>query len=183
MYIQIDLTSLARKIENGLNIFSRDSDLRTRFKDVDILKKMWICINISTSFFNISTSYVTKTNISTSFFNISTSTGMWIFYVKCGYTTSHCGTFKHVGGHKLLKACPFFVSWQIKKSKLPKDYLHRKGSLGGCGQFFPPHPPPQNCPLSTKINFWHCSDWKKIVHKWNLMHNKILVNLTYFPGL
>ena len=57
-------------------IFSRDSDLRTRFKDVDILKKMWICMNISTSFFNISTSYVTKTNISTSFFNISTSTGM-----------------------------------------------------------------------------------------------------------
>ena len=73
----------------------------------------------------------------------------------------HCGTFKHVGGHKLLKACPFFVSWQIKKSKLPKDYLHRKGSLGGCGQFFPPPPPPQNCPLSTKINFWHCSGWKK----------------------
>ena len=61
--------------------FSRDSDLRTRFKDVDILKKMWICINISTSFFNISTSYVTKTNISTSFFNISTSTGMWIYYI------------------------------------------------------------------------------------------------------
>ena len=99
------------------------------------------------------------------------------------YLTSHCGTFKHVGGHKLLKACPFFVSWQIKKSKLPKDYLHWKGSLGGCGQFFPPPPPPQNCPLSTKINFWHCSGWKKIVHKWNLMHYKISVDLTYFAGL
>ena len=38
-------------------------------------KKMWICVNISTSFLNISTSCVIKTNISTSFLNISTSSG------------------------------------------------------------------------------------------------------------
>ena len=59
---------------------------------------------------------------------------------------THCGTFMHVGGHKLLNACPFFVSWQYKKWKLPKDYLHREGSFEGCGQFFAPPPPPLNCP-------------------------------------
>ena len=54
----------------------------------------------------------------------------------------HCGTFKHVGGHKLLNACTFFFSWHMKKSKLPKNYLYRKGSFEGCGQFFPQPPPP-----------------------------------------
>ena len=54
--------------------FSRDSDLSTSFRDEEMLKKMRRCLNISTSFLNISTSYVIKTNISTSFLNISTST-------------------------------------------------------------------------------------------------------------
>ena len=67
-----NITSISRnlckyKTDILITIFSRDSSLRTHFKDVNILKKMWICMNISTSFFDISTSYMTKTNISTSF--------------------------------------------------------------------------------------------------------------------
>ena len=59
-------------------LISRDSDLTTTIEDVDIFKKMWIYINISTSHFNISTSCVNNMNISTSLLNISTSTEMWI---------------------------------------------------------------------------------------------------------
>ena len=43
------------------------------------------------------------------------------------YTWFHCGTFNHVCVHKLLNACTFyFFSWNMKKSKLTKDYLYRE---------------------------------------------------------
>ena len=48
-------------------------------------KEMWICMNISTSLFNISTNSVINMIISTSFFIISTPLKMWIYYKTCGY--------------------------------------------------------------------------------------------------
>ena len=71
----------------------------------------------------------------------------------------------------------------MKKSKLPKNYLYRKGSFEGCGQFFPQPPPPKIAPKVSKSIFDIVVVSKKIVHNWNLMQNKILVNLTYFAGL
>ena len=62
------------------SFFSRDSDLSTSFRDEEMLKKMRRCLNISTSFLNISTSYVIKTNISTSFLNIHIHISHFLFF-------------------------------------------------------------------------------------------------------
>ena len=78
---------------------------------------------------NISTSYVTKTNISTSFINISTSTGMWIYYKRCGYTKyinrlSHQQTFSSINFliNKLSNQLTFssinFIHLQLDLSRL-----------------------------------------------------------------
>ena len=96
---------------------------------------------------------------------------------------NHCGTFRHVSGHKLLNACTFFSLDTWTNQSYPKITYTGRVHLKVGDNFFPNPLPPKIAPKVLKSVFDIVMVWKKIVPSWNLMQVKILVNLTYFAGL
>ena len=71
----------------------------------------------------------------------------------------------------------------MKNQSYPKITYTGRVHLKVVDNFFLNPLPPKIAPKVSKSIFDIVVVSKKIVHNWNLMQNKILVNLTYFAGL